>query len=160
MEEILVATHSHWLDNAKTLCMAYMLFNLVLKYLLLIFHVSNIFKVQNHKVDKLIIEDSDLNFWNLAHLIIIPTLKLHDINNSLCTYVPFMYILKIKQKNEWVFIHCVNKYDFTMHLMPHLSHHFRKQTPFSPHLRKRKWKPHRNSKPAYWAKELKKNGKK
>ena len=32
---------------------------LVLKYLLLIFHVSNISKVQNHMVDKLIIEDSD-----------------------------------------------------------------------------------------------------
>ena len=108
MEEILVATHSHWLDNAKTLCMAYMLFNLVLKYLLLIFHVSNIFKVQNHKVDKLIIEDSDLNFWNLAHLIIIPTLKLHDINNSLCTYVPFMDSKLNKRKNGYSFIASLN----------------------------------------------------
>ena len=39
-------------------------------------------------------------------------------------------------------IHSINvkRYEFTMHLMQHLSQHLRKQTPFSPHLRKSKSK--------------------
>ena len=34
-----------------------------------------------------------------------------------------MYILKIKHKKRWI----VNRHDFTMHPMQHLSHHLRKQ---------------------------------
>ena len=56
MEEILVPTHSNWCDNANTLFFWNMLIILVLKKMSAYFRVSNISQVQNHRVDKLLIE--------------------------------------------------------------------------------------------------------
>ena len=49
-------------------------------------------------------------------------------------------------------VHSINvsRHDFNKHLMQHLSHHLRQQTPFSPHLLKSTYKgkkPRRNSNP-------------
>ena len=57
MEEILVPTHSHWWTRL-TPCIWNILFILALKYLLISLHVSYTLKLQNHKVDKLMIEDT------------------------------------------------------------------------------------------------------
>ena len=47
-----------------------------------------------------------------------------------------MYILKLNSiKDGYAFINIIRE-DFTLHLMQLLFHHFRKQTPFPPQLRK------------------------
>ena len=48
----------------------------------------------------------------------------------LCTYSKLNSI-----KDECAFI-TIKREDFTLHLMQHKSHYLRKQTPFSPQLRK------------------------
>ena len=64
-----------------------------------------------------------------------------------------MCILKLNSvKDGYAFIN-IKREDFPLHLMQHLSHHLRNQTPFPPQLRKSTGKgklPCRNSKPAYF----------
>ena len=51
-----MATHSNWCDKANTLFWEYVNYFSYLKKTFAYFRVSNISQVQNHRVDKLLIE--------------------------------------------------------------------------------------------------------
>ena len=58
MEEIFVSLRSNWLDKVNTPHMEYVIYSMF-KLFFAILHVTHISKVQNHRVDKLMIEDAD-----------------------------------------------------------------------------------------------------
>ena len=60
MEEILVLTHRHWWDKVNTPYMEYdVYFSFKLSFAFFFLHVSNIWLLQNNKVDELMNEDTD-----------------------------------------------------------------------------------------------------